>query len=305
MAERPVYEALAASAGAAGFENVTASQVHRWVRDRLLPATGHQVALGRPGFRTVRSPAAEAQLLALCAWRRQTKRLDELAVLLWADGWDVPIARIRRTLITFGPKSLPNTTGRAQRADLHEQLEEMAYKFAPRVKAHFGRRGVEREQIAEALLPLLQVIAGLGGRIRKADARVLESLTGVNRGRTDSANNVAPWLQTPPLEAAGLATEFSLASVTDMTANATDQELDHARRRVRFWLSDAPELARRLGQNGDPEFAGLHVLASFRPNRAVEALVLMLFFDRLGLSSSQDELIAGLSEIIGSHEPGR
>lgn len=303
MTERPVYESLAATARAAGHTDVTASRVHRWVRDRLLPATGRQIPLGRAGFRTERSVAAEAQLLALCKWRRHTKRLDELAVLMWADGWEVPTDRIRRALRSFLPRSLPKASSRAERARLQEQLEELAYKFAPRAKARFGRRGVQREEIAEALLPILQRVAGVGGRIRNVDAEVIEQLTGQDRARTDAVGGASPWLQTPPIESLRLATELSFESVAEIVSAVTDLDLERARPRLRFWLFEAPELAVRVAARGDPGFAGFHLFAMLRLSAAVEALVLMLFFDRLELGGNLDELIADLSEILGREAP--
>ncbi len=127
--------------------------------------------------------------------RAHSKRLDELAVLLWIDGWEVPLARVRKALHAYAPAPRPVPKG-AARDELDWQLGELAYKIAPRIKARFGRRGVDREQIADAVLPILQLSAGLRGRIRKRDAEVVEAFTGIERGRSDSVSGVEPWLLT-------------------------------------------------------------------------------------------------------------
>ncbi len=76
--EAPAYAELAQAAQAAGFE-VTASQVHDWVVDGLLPRTANQVSVGRHGFVTERAPDVTPQLLVLCQLRRQTKSRHKLA----------------------------------------------------------------------------------------------------------------------------------------------------------------------------------------------------------------------------------
>lgn len=299
MSERPIYRVLAEVARGAGYGDVTPSRVHRWVREHLLPATGRQVPAGRAGFRTEPSAEAQAQLLALCAWRQETKQLNQLAVLLWMDGWEVPLGRVRQSLRSFVPKDPPRPGNRTEREALEERLEVMAYKFAPRAKARFGRRGVEREEIAEALLPIVRRIAGLGGRIRKQDAAVIERMTGQDRARTDATPTAGPWLTTPGVESVEMATALTLQTARSL-AEAGDEELERARPRLRFWLVEGNAIAGHVAAHGDAEFAGLHTFAVQPPKLAVACLVLMLFFDRLGLGSNLDRLIAALSVGQGS-----
>lgn len=295
MSERPIYGALAEVARRAGYTDVTPSQVHRWVRERLLPATGRQVPEGKAGFRTEPSKEAERQLLALCAWRLETKQLNQLAVLLWMDGWEVPVARVRHSLGSFAPSDPPRPRNRTEREALEEHLEVMAYKFAPRAKARFGRRGVQREEIAEALLPILRRIAGLGSRIRKQDAAVIERMTGQDRARVDATPTAEPWLVTPAVESVEMATGLTLHQASAL-AEATHEELDRAKPRLRFWIRVGPAIAALLAPRGDAEFAGVHTLGMQPPKAAVETLALMLFFDRIGFGSDLDGLIAGLGE---------
>ncbi|MCV0384753.1 MAG: hypothetical protein K5799_15130, partial [Erythrobacter sp.] len=283
--------ALAEAARGSGYLDVTPSRVHRWVRERLLPATGRQVSEGRAGFRTEPSVNAQAQLLALCAWRKETKQLDPLAVLLWMDEWDVPLERVRRALRSFVPTDPPRPRNRAEREELEERLDVMAYKFAPRVKARFGRRGVEREEIADALLPILRRVAGLGGRIRNQDAVVIERMTGQDRARVDATPTEAPWLQTPAAESVEMASGLTFQTASSIV-DVSDEDLHRAKPRLRFWLRTGPAIAKQVAARGDPEFAGLHSFGIQPPKAAVETLVLMLFFDSLGFGTELDGLVA-------------
>jgi hypothetical protein len=57
-------------------------------------------------------------------------------------------------------------------------------------------------------------------------------------------------------------------------------------------MRTGPAIAEQVAARGDPEFAGLHMLGVQPTKAAVETLVLMLFFDTLGLGSDLDALIA-------------
>lgn len=297
MSEGATYDRLAAAARDAGHRDITPSRVHRWVRDQLLPGTVQRIPRGRHGFAAEPSAQAREQLLALCAMRSHTKRLDQLAVLLWAAGWEIPLPRIRRALRTYAPRPVEPPKP-SERDEAEWQLAKMAYKHAPGIQAHFGWRGVGREQVADAVLPTFMRLAGLRGKTNERDAAVIEQLTGLTRARHDTIGDVNPWLQSPPSQASAMAAELSFSVLDDIATNATDQDLENAGRRLRFWLETAPKVAELAADGGDPEFAALHVFASVRPNRAVEGLALMLFFDRLGLSETHDQLIAGITELV-------
>jgi hypothetical protein len=254
VAERPIYVSLATAARAAGFV-VTASQVHRWVRDELLPPTAKQVSRGRRGFETQPANGVAEQLRAVCAWRHSTKRHHELAVLLWWGGWVIPTARIRRALAAWAPKTRPDTSTRIKREELREQIDQMALKFAPRLKARFGRRGLETEAIADAVLPVLERVAGLPTRVRTKDARVIERITGIDRARRDKVTDAGPWLHDRPVAAYDLLGNISMTNARDVIDGASDAALAAARSRLSIFLSAGPAIATRLGEAGDHEFA--------------------------------------------------
>src|SRR5690348_2860734 len=105
---------LLAQAKAAGFA-VSETQLARWSRAGLLPRPKQQ-SLGRgKGTQTVFPPGTAAQLLALCAIRKQTRLMVRWGWHLWWRGfpvhkrqtasvleqaahtWDKTVARIRDT----------------------------------------------------------------------------------------------------------------------------------------------------------------------------------------------------------------
>ena len=107
--EAPVYRDLAEKARAAGLK-ISASQVHEWVMDELLPSPGHRESKGQAGFRTERHDGIEEQLRALCDFRATTKSWNRLAILLWAHEWRVPTERYRRAVLAELPEIPdPNT----------------------------------------------------------------------------------------------------------------------------------------------------------------------------------------------------
>jgi hypothetical protein len=83
-----------ASAGDAGFA-VSAAQLARWHRDRLLPRPRQQ-ALGRGRGTTTVYPANTAtQLVALCRIKSEVRNLDLIAFELWWEGFPIDAERIR------------------------------------------------------------------------------------------------------------------------------------------------------------------------------------------------------------------
>ena len=293
MAEWPIYESLAADARAAGCD-VTASQVHRWVREQLLPSTGSQVSRGRRGFETQPAEGVLPQLLALCGWRRHTKRHDPLAVLLWFEGWVIPTDRVGRALRAWAPKTRPDISTPAKREELQEQLDLMALRFAPRLKSRFGRRGVPYVEIADAVLPMMQRIAGMKVRVRHRDMDTVERLTGLDRARRDAIGDVGPWLTGRPVEALEPLADLRMTSATELIEKTTDADLVAARPRLRLFLSVGPALAQRLHSAGDAEFAGLHTLGLLAPKDAVLALYVALWLGDVGLGAGLDEFLASV-----------
>jgi hypothetical protein len=86
---------LLAAAQDAGFE-VTPRQLARWHQEGLLPRP-KQHSLGRgKGTESIYLDGTAKQLIALCRFKRNQRRLDYLAWQLWWAGFEVEIATVRK-----------------------------------------------------------------------------------------------------------------------------------------------------------------------------------------------------------------
>ncbi len=207
------------------------------------------------------------QLLALCRWRHYTKRHDPLAVLLWFEGWPIPTDRVRQALRAWAPKTVPEVSTVAEREEMQERLDRMALQFAPLLKSRFGRRGVTSEEIADAILPVLQRIAGRKARVRHRDAAVIERLTGLDGvRRTGLARSGSP-LTARPAEAFVTFSDLRMTSAAQLIEAITETAMESARPRLRLFLSVLP------------------------PKEAVVALFLAVWFGYVGLGGTVDEFL--------------
>jgi hypothetical protein len=223
------YARLAELARASGFHSVTSSVIHSWVRHGLVPRLRYE----RPRF-SLRVPKGvieiERQLLALCALRydSRVRSHHELALILWIDGWDVSEEVVRASLSRF--------------------LEPLAMLADPELRADFAdsatRKGRlpsrwRRSQLTRTALALDTLFALISGaRLFKpedtAELAHLESVTGLDRGRTDRVNGVDPWLPTAPGEAlAQGARGVALPRLLGALQQSTFEELNRARDRAR------------------------------------------------------------------------
>ncbi len=287
--EAPGYAELAQAAHAAGFE-VTASQVHEWVVDGLLPRTAQQVSLGRHGFVTERAPGVTPQLLALCQLRRQTKSRHKLAVLLWAEGWPIDTERVRKAVLAWFPTDpLP-----AHPSD--HQLDEwsrLAERMAPKLGAMLGLGRVGPE-VADGLFQGMLLMAGQGADSLDEDgAAAIERAAGMApRARRDRLDDAGPWLTGDALDGLVVMRAFTRDRLRSLVASATVDDLRAARPRVRFILVELPEFARMLELLGGRNFLGLGALPRLIRRAPEIALPLALFFavEAPGLVTTLDEL---------------
>ena len=190
-----VYAELAGAAHDGGFPRITASQVHGWVMDGLLPPTGEQRSAGRHGFETIRLAGAEAQLLALCRLRAQTKSRDRLAILLWLDSWPIGTDRLRRAIlkeIGDPTRVTLNTSG----DETLDRMDEYARRHGPAFSRRAGLGHVGPEAAANGTMAALGVTFGVAEWDEEA-AQAIEHIAGLDRARTDIVGDAGPWLDGP------------------------------------------------------------------------------------------------------------
>lgn len=289
-AEAPVYGSLSEAAQAAGFTEITPSRVHLFAKARLIPPTSTRRSLGIHGFATELRPRVVEQLLALCALRRLTRSRKALAVLLWADGWDVPIDVLKLALRS----PLPSRRLRCSDRSLDE-VDRLASRTLPRLKRMLrpGRIGDAALDAAAALAP---VVWALLDRIDSVSAANLERLMGFHRGRTDSLPGVKPWLSGRPSFAWNAMLRYANPSMVRDYIDGADQEtLDRSQAHARFLIYELPEFVRGLEAREGSGFGGMGFIARLGPQDAALLGCIAVVVDSFrAMSRRLDSLIEGL-----------
>jgi hypothetical protein len=280
-----VYAELAGAAHDGGFPRITASQVHEWVMDGLLPPTAEQRSVGRHGFETVRLPGSENQLLALCRLRAQTKSWDRLAILLWLDNWQISNDRLRRAMLEElgDPRELELDP--ASDAGL-DKLDEYAKRRGPAFARRAGLGHVGPAAAADGVMAALSVTFG-GTPWDEEAAQAMERLAGLNRARTDVIGDAGPWLDgpaAPPIDLSGFAFK-----APELVRRATQAELDAARPRARVLVVDMPLVIHAAELGLGINIAGLGLLAGPHVTPAMAVAVSLVFGD-LGLGDQLDAM---------------
>ncbi len=294
--EAPLYRELAAAANDAGFADVTASQVHEWVKAGLLPPTGDQVSHGRHGFITERRSGVTNQLLALCRWRKQTKSWARLALLLWADGWPIDVERVRAAVLDWFPQPLP-TDPTDERLD---EWSRMAARLAPKFSAWLGL-GRVAPGVADGLYQGILVMAGQGEEtLDEEGATAIETAAGMRpRARTDRLGDLGPWLDGPALDGFSVMPKFTHERLRSLVASASSADMAAARPRVRFLLIELPGFVRALELLMGRNFLGVGAIPRLIVRAPEISLPIALFFaaDAPELATELDKLYAAFPEV--------
>lgn len=296
--EAVVYAELAGVAHDGGFPRITASQVHEWVMDGLLPPTGEQRSAGRHGFETIRLAGAEAQLLALCRLRAQTKSRDRLAILLWLDSWPIGTDRLRRAIlkeIGDPTRVTLNTSG----DETLDRMDEYARRHGPAFSRRAGLGHVGPEAAANGTMAALGVTFGVAEWDEEA-AQAIEHIAGLDRARTDIVGDAGPWLDGPAAPSVDLS-GFAFRAV-ESVKGATESELEKARRRARPMVVDMQLVVRATELGLGLNVAGLGVLARGRLNPGM-AVAIALVFGNIGLGDQLDTLAQTWSAVASEVAP--
>lgn len=275
--EPPIYRELAEAAHAAGFPKVSASQVHEWVVDGLLPPTADQRSHGRHGFVSERREAVAEQLLALCRHRTQTKSRDRLAMLLWLDGWPIPTDRLRRAVLRRwpDPARVPIDLRTERGLDV---LDRFARNFGPAILRDAGLVGLRSDDAANATYDAVGVAVGAFGIDDEAAAQ-LQKILAIDPALTQTR----PDPRSP--DVSGL-----LVRCRRLVQEASADDLETARPRARRLAIELPLLGRAVGLTTRRDLGGLRLLISgfVTPEMAVG---LALFYASTELGPRLDRLL--------------
>jgi hypothetical protein len=262
--EPPIYRELAEAAHAAGFADVSASQVHEWVVDGLLPPTAHQRSRGRHGFVSEPREGVVEQLLALCQHRAQTKSRDRLAMLLWFDGWPIPTGRIRCAVLRAWPDPARLASDLSTERGL-DILDRFAREFGPPLLRETGLLRLRRDAAANATYDAVGLAMGAFGIDDEAAAQ-LQKILAIDPAITEAR----PDPRSPDVYG-------MLVRCRRLVEQASADDLETARPRARRLAIELPFMGRAAGLTTRRDLGGLVLLISGFVTPQM-ALALALFF---------------------------
>jgi hypothetical protein len=219
-------------------------------------------------------PGTDRQLVTLLQWRQHTKDPDLLKILLWLDGYPIPVSDVRdalsRQLRGFAHTMEHEIDRQARRlgGDLDSQdarqqaVGEIARTLAAKrgttpVPRHNRIRASDREHAVELLIRSF----GLGETIDStaADGELIERLLGLApKARHPTADGTEPWLTGPAEDLLDASSIVALPRLLQVVSEASDAELVSTRQAVIALFRYLPLMMRMLGAiTGDDNYAGL------------------------------------------------
>lgn len=307
--QAPRYRELATVAHAAGFTDVSPTQVHEWRVDGLLPPTGEQVSAGRrQGFATVRTPGVEEQLLALCDVRRETKSWNRLAILLWVDGWPITIERLKTAVLAEMPGRI-DVSGPSDK--VFDQVDELARRRGPGLFRQLSLGRIGPRVAAEATyLALLQGFGRLG-ELDETGERTVRRAAGLTRSSSSDADDPAPEPAGPASRSFGeFLGLFPVAHLHAVVEGASGVVILAARPRARLLLRDLPDLVRASelvgGRPTARSLGGVGTLGRLLPRVPGLAVAVPIILAEAGLADRFDAALDPLRKLADSvREPTR
>lgn len=301
---------LSASAG----YDVSARMLETFRAQGLLPRptrTGHR---GRAPV-WLYPAGADRQLIALLGWRERTKDPNLLRVLLWLDGFPIPLTGIRDAL-TDGLRSMLDLLEReiSAQAERHGldaskavHRDQALGRMASALAAKRGQNALPRHarvgarQRARAVELMLRGFA-LGEQVEVTtdDATAVERVLGLSPGRRHRVDGAGPWLTGPPEELFDGAEIVAIPQTLAAVLDATDAELDTARQMVAVLWRYLPLMARMLAALFDDEnYAGMSGLARLdqQPELVLILVPAIISMLRAGWEQNLRAIIASLAEL--------
>ncbi|MFE4514737.1 hypothetical protein ACFRMQ_11175 [Kitasatospora sp. NPDC056783] len=279
-------EDLLHAAAAAGHE-VSARLLETFRSQGLIPRPSRVANAGlRPVW--LYPAGADRQLIDLMAHRTHTKDRAQLLALLWLDGHRIEPAVAREALAAVLEEirtGLDNEVaaqaarlGDGRPADRDTALGSLAAQMASRRGPNALPRPVrvKAAERAGALETLMRAFAfGEQRQVSEDDALVVERVLGISPGRRERVAGAGPWLVGPAADMFDTGSAVtSLPSMARALAQASDSELDQARRMAAALAAGLATAARMLtATTGKPNKAGLQNAAALDRNPLLSLLL--------------------------------
>nr|BEK65022.1 hypothetical protein KPHV_22490 [Kitasatospora purpeofusca] len=244
------------------------------VTDRMLETFRGQHLLPRPeraanrGRRPVWNypPGTQDQLLSLLRWRERTKDPHTLRVLLWLDGYPVPIAAVREgitttldTWMTTIDEALARLAPDGDRdAAVATAAATLAGKRGKNTVLPRGARLTTAQRTDAAELMLRGFLLGEETNTGEGQALMVEKALGLGPGRRDRVAGAGPWLTGPAAALFDASRFVSMPALAIAVREADDQALEAARTTTTALFHALPLLARLVTATaGQENLAGL------------------------------------------------
>lgn len=323
MSETAGYELaadVAKRAKSAGF-SVTTEQIARWSRDGLLPGS-RQKGLGQRSGSEVRYPIGTGdQLVALCTFHKQFRKLEDVGWYLWLNRFPVADRYWRTRLVAaaaFFEKSrnflrnkiLNTTSGIVSLRRSGERLfKSLSTVRSGNRQFRRARRRVGADQIGKFCEILATIAVGAyrtgvepNEQESVANRKVSERGFGLTRARTDLLENGRPLLTTPiEINLEELSYRIAKVSKAALLKSIQLPQMARARDELRLLLTGLQRTYINLEKEHGKHAFGLGVIADFATitDIKLQALMILLFETIIRPGSNQ------LREILDAIEAKR
>jgi len=260
--------------------------------------------------------SADRQLIALMAWREHTKDPDVLRVLLWVDGFPIPLAAIKtalagalQTMLDLLDREITKQAKQHgldpdQSTDREHALgliaSTLAAKRGPKALPRHARVSAGQRTRAVELI-MRRFALGEPVTVTTEEAATVERVLGVSpNGRRDRVDGAGPWLTGPAEDLFDVAGIVAVPRALTAVLDATDAELETARQMAAVLWRYLPLLARMLAALFEEEnYAGMSGLGRLdqQPEFVVILVPTIVAMLRAGWEQNIQLIATGLADL--------
>jgi len=291
------------------------------VSGRLLETLRAQDLIPRPtrtGYRGrapiwTYPPGTDRQLITVLWWRQRTKDPDVLRMLVWLDGFSIPAADIRASLIRWAQaitgvlnralrdharrRNLDPGSPVAQDDAVDELARTAAAKRKPSLVPRHGRVSASDRGNAIALMIRTFAFGKPVDGDAEQQAQLVERVLGLTPGRRHRIEGEGPWLTGPASDLLDAADIVALPRLLEAARDATDADIETARQTVVAMYRYLPLMVRFMDAVvGKANYLGLAGMQNIdrQPEQVPYLLLLIVGMLRAGWTDNLRDVTAAL-----------